>query len=720
MSFEATDIIPIEYQSIFNIISPLEKSGILKIIKKDFVDIKDNYEKFLLGLQEYLVKYIGEDISSVVFIMFSQIATDLQQDNLIIKMLELYPDSPELKYYKVQQDVDKGIFDDIEEVLKIARLDDYDRKTILTRLVAADKLAKIILDLQSFALEMMFYSSKEEHSKIPEIYEKVEPIWKCVVKWVREKDIIYVIEIASRLIIQQTQHLMRAKNLDSAIAFYEKTENQEVLNISQSAAMRANILHVASMLYYQIGQPKKALKFLDKAIKLHKKIHGRNSWKSTFYHNLAYMYSLTDTEKCLEAYHKGLDLLENTDDLQSIATTLSNLIGLYQQANKKAEARKYLKQLVNILETSEAMVTSFRAYAVTANALALEEYSLAKKYLIKLEEIVGKEPTLFNKAILAGVKMGFNTEARINSEEAYMWGEECLYYFNKQKDYLNALGSLFNLTGMDIDFYKITGKERYLKSARKRFNELFTLIGALKLPEFIAAKNIILASYELLNKNFDKVASLLEQIPEVKSDSIRKNKEMMEQLLEFSKNRSEVEDNTESITVSSEVLINEIANNKDAQQVFIMHILEKTLQELVSLPQQVDPIKADIKLMLLINSAGLTIYTKVLDVQKMNQQLISNFISAIDSFGKQLFGTTESYFSISRGNNIILFQKVNEDLDLAFIVSQENYDSIMKLNTLSKEIVVYLDDKKIEFNKVLNENEPFYKWLQNEINELMQ
>ena len=53
MSFEATDIIPIEYQSIFNIISPLEKSGILKIIKKDFVDIKDNYEKFLLGLQEY-------------------------------------------------------------------------------------------------------------------------------------------------------------------------------------------------------------------------------------------------------------------------------------------------------------------------------------------------------------------------------------------------------------------------------------------------------------------------------------------------------------------------------------------------------------------------------------------------------------------------------------------------------------------------------------------
>ncbi|MHA1156688.1 MAG: tetratricopeptide repeat protein, partial [Candidatus Heimdallarchaeota archaeon] len=713
-------IIPIEYQSIFNIIPPLQKSGILKIIKTDFTDIKDNYDKYLLCLQKYLEKYKGEDISSIVFIMFSQIATDLQKDALIIKMLEFYPDSPELKYYKILQDVDKGVFDGIDEVLKIIRLNDAERNTILTRLVAADKLAKIILDLQSFSLEMMFYSLKHEFQKVPEIYEKVEPIWKRVLKWVQEKEIIYVIELGSRIITQQTQYLMTAKNLDAAIAYFEKPENQEVLNMCKSSVMKANVLHVAAMLYYQAGQPKKAIKRLETAIKLHKKVHSRNSWKSTFYHNLAYMHSLTDTEKCLEAYHKGLELLEDTEDLQSIASTLSNIIGLYQQANKKAEARKYLMQLVEILESSEDLVTAFRAYAVASNALSLDEYKLSKKYLTKLEEKVGEQPTNFNKAILAGAKMVFNLEAQINSEEAYMWGEECLYYFNKQKDYLNALGSLFNLTGTDLDFYKITGKERYLKSARKRFNELFTLIGALELPEFIAAKNITLAGYELLNKNFDKVASLLESIPEVKSDSIRQNKEIMEQLLEFSKKRMEVEDGSEPITVSSEPIMNELANNKDAQQAFIMHILEKTLQELVSLPQQVDPIKADIKLMLLINSAGLTIYTKVLDVQKMNQQLISNFISAIDSFGKQLFGTTESYFSISRGNNIILFQKVNEDLDLAFIVSQENYDSIMKLTTLSKEIKDHLNKNKIELNKVLNETDSFYKWLQKEIDELIQ
>ena len=720
MSFEGTDIVPIEYQSIFTILSPIEKSGILKIIKEDFADLKDIYEKFLLGLEKYLKKYVGEDISSVVFIMFSQTAVDLQRDELIIKMLESYPNSPELKLYKILQDVDKGKFEGIEEVVKTIRLNDTERNTILTRLVAADKLAKIILDLQSYSLEISFYSQKQEYQKLPELFDIVEPYWNRVIKWVEAKEIVYVIELACRLIIQQTQVLMSSQSLDKAIAFYEKPENKRVLDLSKTAVMKANILHVASMLYMQAGQPTKAVKLLEKAIKLHKKVYGRNSWKSTFYHNLAYMYTLTDTEKCLEAYQKGLELLEETEDLQSIATTLSNIIGLYQQANKKAEARQYLTRLVKILESSDDLVTPFRAYAVAANALSLDEFQLSKKYLNKLEEKVAEQPTLFNKAILAGAKMGFYLEAQINSEEAYMWGEECLYYFNKQKDYLNALGSLFNLTGTDLDFYKITGKERYLKAARKRFNELFTLIGALKLPEFIAAKNITLAGYELLNKNFDKAQGLLENIPEVKSDSIRNNKLIMEKLLEFSMNRSEVEDNAEIVNVSSDPMINEIANNKDAQQAFIMHILEKTLQELVSLPQQVDPIKADIKLMLLINSAGLTIYTKVLDVQKMNQQLISNFISAIDSFGKQLFGTAESYFSINRGNNIILFQKVNEDLDLAIIVTQENYDAVMKLTSLSKEINEYLKENKVELNKVLNEESEFYQWLQKEINELIQ
>ncbi len=718
MSFDPTDIIPIEYRTLFGIISPIEKSGILKIVRDDYADLADKYEALFLGLKNYLKKFQGEDISSLVFIMYGQISMDLTKEDDIVEMARIYPLSPEMQFYNIQLQVDKGIFDNIESVIKKSRLTDENRNMIFNRLVAADKLAMIILDLQSFLLEIMFHGMKQEYDKIEELSQKAEEIWRRAISWVEAKEIIFVQELAARMILQKTQILMSAQNLDAAIAYYETKDIQDVLALCKSNVMKANILHVSAMLYYSAGQPTKGLKFLEKAEKILSKIHGRTSWKSTFYHNLAYMYTLVDPDRCVEAYEKCLSLVDGTGDYQSIASTLSNLIGLHTQANRKGEARKYLKRLVEILDTSEELITPFRAYAVSSNAMSLDDYELAAKYLKILEEKVSQAPTLMNKAILASSKFVYYLDAEINSELAYKYGEESLYYFNKQKDYLNALASVYNLVNTDLQFYKITEKERYLTAAKKRLNELLTLVGALDLPQWIATKNITLAGFDILSHNFDAAKKLINEIPDSGDEKISNNKKMISQLVEFSK-RTETEEKEEQKVLYSEPLLNLIATNKDAAKVMVMHLLETTLEELVQLPQQVDPIKADIKLILLINDAGLTIYTKIFDVQKMNQQLISNFISAIDSFGKQLFGTHEPYFSISRGNNIILYQHVTDDLNLALIVSQENFDAVMKLNMLSKEIAEFMIDKSLILNKELEESSPLFKWLEKKVAELI-
>jgi len=725
MSFDATDIVPIEYQSLFTIISPIEKSGILKIIKENYLDLKDKYEALFLGLKDYLINFTTEDISSLVFIMYGQICMDLTKNAEIPQMLKIYPNSPELQFYNIQLQVDKGIFDNIETLIKNARLSDDQRNMIFNRLVAADKLASIILDLQSFTLEIMFFGMKEEYDKIEELQLKVENIRERAITWSQTKEVIFVLELCARMILQRTQLLMNSKGLTAGLEYYELEKNQEILNQCKSNVMKANILHVAAMLYYSAGQPTKGLKSMEKAISVLKKIHGRNSWKSTFYHNLAYMYTLLDTNKCTEAYETCLELLEGTEDLQSIASTISNLIGIYTQENNKVEARKYLKRLVEILDTSDELVTPFRAYAVASNAMSLDDYELAKKYLKILDEKVEQAPTLMNKAISASAKFGYYLDFEINSEEAYKWGEESLYYFNKQQDYLNALASVYNLVNTDFQFYKITEKERYLNAAKKRLNELLTLVGALKQPQWLADKFITLAGFEILSKNLDQAKKYIEEIPDSDDEKIKAYKDMIKQLWDFNKNfetkevAEQDEEKLEKIKYSENPLLNEIATNKDATKVMVMHLVEKRLEELVQLPSEVEPIRADIKLILLINNAGLTIYTKIFDVQKMNQQLISNFISAIDSFGKQLFGTKEPYFSISRGNNIILYQNVSDDLNLALIVSQENYDSVMKLTTLSKEMSEYLIGKTIDYSKSLNEKSEFYKWLEDKINELI-
>jgi len=723
LSFEATDIVPIEYQSLFKIISPIEKSGILKIIKTNYLELSDKYEALFLGLKDYLLKYQSDDISSIVFIMFGQICMDLTKNDEIVQMLETYPNSPEMQFYNTQLQVDKGIFDNIETLITNSRLSDERRNTIFNRLVAADKLASVILDIQSFNIEFMFHAMKEKYDKIEEMVEKVDEILNRAIEWSKAKEVIFVLELGARMILSRTQILMSSKGLTAGVEFYELEKNQEILKQCQSSVMKANILHVAAMLYYSAGQPTKGLNNMEKAVKLLKKVHGRNSWKSTFYHNLAYMTALVDTQRCTEAYETCLELLEGTGDLQSQASAISNLINIYSQANNKTEARKYLKQLVEILETSDELVTPYRAYSVALNAMNLDDYDLANKYLVKLDEKVEQAPTLMNKAIAAGAKFGYYLDVEINSVEAYKWGLESLYYFNKQQDFLNALAAVYNLVDTDFQFYKMTEKERYLNSAKKRLNELLTLVGALDLPQWVANKNVVKAGFEILSKNLALAKTYIEDIPDSDEEKIKNNKKMITQLLEFSttdeKSEEEAEEGKVEPVYPEHPLLNEIATNKDATKVMVMHLIESTLEELVQLPQQIDPIKADIKSILLINNAGLAIFTKIFDIQKVNQQLISNFISAIDSFGKQIFGSTESYFSIKRGNNIILYQNVSDDVNLALIVSQENYDSIMKLNTLSKDISEFLIDKTIQFDKTLNESSDFYKWLAKSITELM-
>lgn len=717
-----------EYQSLFSVISPIEKSAILKIIKESFTDLEDNYERLYFGLKDYLVKYQNEDISPLVFVMFGQIAKDFEKTEKIDQFLEFFPDSPELQFYKIEKDIDKGIFEDIDKVLELARLKDEEREQIFHRLVSADRVAKIIMDLQSFAVEISFYVLKEQFDKIKDIYNEVEPHIKDALAWSQKKNIIYILELCTRLILQFSRHLLTAQNISAAVEFFEREDNQEIFQKNERIIMRANILETSAVIYYSAGQPTTAIKEMEKALELLPKIHGRKSWKSNFYHNYGYMLTVIDKDRCLEAYEKCLELIEDSEDYQSIASALGNLISLQVEHNNKKEARQLLKQLVEILEMSEELITPFRAYSVTANAISLDDYKLAHEYMQVLEKKVEEKPSNFNKGLLAGAKMYYYSTAEINYEKYLKWGNESLYYFNKQQDYLGVMTSLYNLTITDFQFYKISDNERYLNSSKKHVNELLTLVGKLDSPTWIGNKNITLAGFAMLGEDYNKAKKILAKVPKTDESSINNNKQMMSQLLAYRENLVEKEEtkkevpSTEGQTpvpqYSEYPLLNEIASDQEAQKVMAMHLIEKTLLEMISLPTEFEPIKADIKLILLINSAGMTLYTKIFDTQKINQQLISNFISAIDTFGKQLFGTKEPYFSFRRGNNIILFQNINSDLNIAMIVTKENYDAIMKLNTLSKEIDAYLDGKSIDLNESPSEDSPFYKWLQEEIEQI--
>ncbi len=723
MSFDATDIVPIEYKDLFAVISPVEKSGILRIIKNN-KELENIYERFYFGLLDYLTTYQNEDISSLVFIMFAQVAQDTERKGKIIELIELFPKSHELQFSKIQSETDKGNFEDIGSVLALTRLSDEERNQTFNRLISADKLAKIILDLQSFDFELRYYIQKQDYDKVKEIYSNAEKIWKQSLNWIKDKPIIFLIEQIILLILSYANTLSSIINVDAAVSFFEEDDVQKVLKQAQSTFSKCTIAYVSANIYYSASQPQKAVQQLEKAISLLSSVFGRKQWKSNFYHNYAVMLTIIDTDRSIEAFEKSLEFLDESEDHQSIATTLSNLISLKMEIKAVNEAREMLLKLVNLIEKNEELATPFRVYSVAVNAISLEDPLLAKKYLEILRKKTEENPTPKNMGNFAGANLYYYTDLEINYEKATKWGSEYLYYVNKENNYLNIVTALFNITLTEFQFYKMAKRNRYLNASKKRLKELLSFIGKLEREDYLAIKNALLASYEILLDNYQIAREYLDAIPETTNKEATKITAMLRELFSFILTISTEKKENDGAQPKKEkfprqTLFNEIATNKDTALAHLINIIDQGLNAIIALPTEFQPGKADIKLILLLNNAGIAVYTKMFDERMMDKHLISNFIAAINSFGNELFGTHVPYFSITRGNNIILFQNVNPDLNLAMIANQENYDSISKLNSFAKEIKDYLYTNETKIMNLLQANDTFYKWLERSIEEMM-
>lgn len=712
-------VIPRKYQIVFQILSPIQKSGILRSINEINQELEKR-EKFYEGIKNYLIKYQGEDIPSILFIITGQLIGDLRKEDELQELLELYPQSPELQFFKIRFQFLKGEFGEITSSLKLARLTDDQRTVIFNRLVSASRLAQIILDLYSFVLEIKYLKAKQDFEKIKEVYPKAEAIAKKALEWTEKNPVPYLHELVSEMMLEYTRYLLMAEDIEKTLNFFECEYTQQVLQANENPYLQADILCLGGLIYYSASKPTEGLKKMERGIRLFSQIPHREGWKAAIYGNYGYMLSASDPKRSVEAYEKCLEILEGKKNYQTKTTALSNLISIYNEMNNMEKARESLDKLVEILENNEELITPFRAYSIATNALALEEFSLASDYLHILELKIIDSPTIFNKGLLANAKMYYYLEGEPTYQEIIRWGNESLYYFNKQKDYLNVLVTIKTLADAEFKFYTITPSKRFLNNVKKRFHELLSLVGKLEMPEWLAIKNLTLAGFELLSRNFQDAKKFLEQIPQVSDPEIQLNTNLMKELFVLGKKFEEEGEPELSDTFSlpENIFESKIITSFHSYRTILVSIIEQTILKFATLQTIPEPPAADIKLVLLMNVAGVAIYTRSFGKEKMDQNLISGFISAIDTFGKQLFGTQEPYFSIKRGENVILTEKINKDVSIALIVSKENFDALMTLHSLAKEIKEYLKGRAINLTMPIDDDSEFSHWLQEKLENL--
>lgn len=719
IDFDNVETIPQYYRSLLNVLSPLEKSAIMKLVnKQQNPDLSPN-EFFLAGLKDYLLKYQGEDISPLIFIIIGSLISTLEKEQLLDEVLALYPDSPELRLFKIEQQFCRGIFEDLSAILPRVRLKPDQRELFFKRIPSAEKLAAIILELHSYYLELRYHLAQDVFTTSSDCYRAAESIWQRVLEWTERQPIAYLYELIAQIIIQYIQIQFSTVEMSNIVTFYEREDIQDIFAQATQTITKAEINQTGAMAYYSAGNPQKAVNLMEKALSFLPQVPGRNEWKSGFYHNYARIMYLLDTERAIELMEESIAFLEGTTNLQSLTSTLSNYMGILIDCGYHSKGKAALQQLVRILDVHEGLINTFQAYAIATNALTLENLPLANKYLKILRERIEEDPTVNNKSYYTNAMLQYYVEGEINYPEFSHWAEENLFYITQLKDYQNVLFTLETIAKTEFDFYKMTKKKLYLARARKRINEMFSLLEALESPEYLARKAVISAALEILSENYPKAEKLLPSIS-IDSSEITLDCQMLQELLLFSQQLKEERGGSEKISEAQEesVFIQKIASSNGMIFSLLTQIVEENLGRLTSTIDHIpEPVKAEIQ-MILLTYHGMGVYTKVFDKQSIDKQLISGFISAIDNFANELFGKKEPYFSFARGEDIILFQKVTEHLNLAMIVRQESFDALMKLHRLTRELEVFLEENPIELGTSLTDSSPVIQFLKEKVDEI--
>lgn len=141
----------------------------------------------------------------------------------------------------------------------------------------------------------------------------------------------------------------------------------------------ATSLNNLALLYYQMGDYKKALSLYKRALYIREKVLGPQhpSVAQTLNNLAALYYQIGDYEEALSLYPRALDIMENVLDPQhpDVATTLNNLADTYHKIGRLNESLQFYERSLEIIEYK--LGTTHPKFSITiANLIGLYDSML--------------------------------------------------------------------------------------------------------------------------------------------------------------------------------------------------------------------------------------------------------------------------------------------------------------------------------------------------------
>jgi two-component system NarL family sensor kinase len=197
-----------------------------------------------------------------------------------------------------------------------------------------------------------------------------------------------------------------ANDTDSALYFYKQAgELSKQLHYAVGELKYIN--NYTAVLNVQ-GKLDESVHLLLYAVRISEE-HNLKSYQIKAYHNLGVVYQYQeDYTNAVKYYLKALGLLEQSSDVESQATLLSNLSGLYRNLNQPDKAIDHGQRAVRISQANHYIYTLGNASINLGNAYkdikdyrqAQLYYAMGEKISVQMGDLNMQETALLNQAYI--------------------------------------------------------------------------------------------------------------------------------------------------------------------------------------------------------------------------------------------------------------------------------------------------------------------------------
>ncbi len=514
----------------------------------------------------------------------------------------------------------------------------------------------------------LLYHDMGQLNKALEYHEKCLQLWQEIGN---EQD------VATCLNNIGLNYLLKG-DLDKAQEYYEKALSLWTkINNEQDVA---EALYNLGQLQQLRGNLSIALKYHERSLEIWSNV-GNEMEMGKIYNAIGSIYRLHgDFNKSKECFSKSLEIFSRNENLIFHSEALFQLGILFWSQNNNKDAKKFLEQCLEKRKRIGNPIGIAETLFYLMNiALESNEWKLAEQQLIKLENQAGNTNCKYVKHVLLVARALFslsrhNIEKRSNRmnrvrAEYHLWSVIDDTVANQDV----TMNAILLLCGLYLDELRKHDDEELLQLLHELTKRIRTIAFLhMKSASLMAQAFWLEAKISFIEGNYKKGREYFQRALQIAEEkgleklSIRISEDYDASLPTFN---GQTLPSKESRTVQHVIETKQLVKQIYKEQVTIQPPRQAREQPL---------------LVLIAIESGLLLYThNFTDEMNANPLLISNFVSAIQAFSRELF--EQELEAIKIGEYILTFSTI-QPLIFAYISKHGSLNALKKIQTFTKNL----------------------------------